>query len=123
MQERATIEAIFQEFEATGKVIETLPEDDSTVRQSPAEEVLKKSLAQLDEEKPRSVGVAHGLGTPTRPCLTKEKSFSPALFGIGTTVSAVSTAPTPLAKRAGLGHACETHSAKPIADKKTLLRI
>lgn len=130
MQERATIEAIFQEFEATGKVIETLPEDDATVRQSPAEEVLKKSLAQLDAEKPRSVGVAHGLGSPTRPSLTKEKSSSPALVGAGTTATAVgstvspdSPAPTPLAKRAGLRRVCETHSAKPIADKKTLLRI
>ena len=125
MQERATIEAIFQEFEATGKVIETLPEDDATVRQSPAEEVLKTSLAQLDAEKPRSVGVAHGLGSPTRPSLTKEKSSSPALVGAGTTATAVgstvssdSPAPTPLAKHAGLGRVCETHSAKPIADEK-----
>ena len=66
-KERAIVEATFCEFEATGKVIETLSDDDFAIRQAHAEEVLKVPLAQLDAEEPRPVGVAHGIGAPARP--------------------------------------------------------
>ncbi len=66
-KERAIVEATFREFEATGKVIETLSDDDFAIRKAHAEEVLKVPMAQLDEEEPRPVGVAYGIGAPARP--------------------------------------------------------
>ena len=66
-KERAIVEATFREFEATGKVIDTLSDDDFAIRKAHAEEVLKVPLAQLDEEEPRPVGAAHGIGAPARP--------------------------------------------------------
>ena len=66
-KERAIVEATFKEFQATGKVIDSLTDDDFTIRQVHAEEVLKKPLEELDAEAPSPIGVAHGIGTPARP--------------------------------------------------------
>jgi hypothetical protein len=72
-KERAIVEATFKEFQATGKVVEALTEDDYTIRAIHAEEVLKKPLQELDEQKtPTSMGVAHGTGAPARPRPTKQ---------------------------------------------------
>ena len=65
-KERSIVEATFREFEATGKVIETLSDDDFAIRKAHAEEVRKIPLTQLDEEEPRPVGAAHGIGAPAR---------------------------------------------------------
>jgi hypothetical protein len=59
-RERAVVESMYNEFTATGKVLKTLPEDDATVRQAHAAEVLRKPLGELDREKPRAIGTAHG---------------------------------------------------------------
>lgn len=77
-KERAIVEATFREFEATGKVIETLSDDDFAIRKAHCEEVLKKPLAELDEEEPRPIGTAHGIGTPTRPRPMK-KAATPSI--------------------------------------------
>lgn len=72
-KERAIVEATFKEFQATGKVVDALTEDDYTIRAIHAEEVLKKPLEQLDEQPaPTSMGVAHGTGAPARPRPTKQ---------------------------------------------------
>lgn len=65
-KDRAVVEAISHEFQKTGKVIHTLPEDDKAVRKLYAEEVLQLPLEMLDEEPPGPVGKAHGTGTPER---------------------------------------------------------
>ncbi len=71
-KERAIVEATFKEFQATGKVVDALTEDDYTIRAIHAEEVLKQPLEQLDEQPaPTSMGVAHGTGAPARPRPTK----------------------------------------------------
>ncbi len=80
-KERAIVEATFKEFQATGKVIDTLTEDDFTIRQVHAEEVLKKPLEELDAEVPSPIGVAHGIGAPARPRpakVAKPKPVSPS---------------------------------------------
>jgi len=66
-RERALVEATYREFEQTGKVIESLSEDDATIRRTHAEEVRNIPVEQLDAEPPASIGAAHGIGTPARP--------------------------------------------------------
>jgi hypothetical protein len=66
-KERAIVEATFKEFQATGKVVDSLTEDDFSIRELHATEVLKKPLADLDAEEPTPVGTAHGIGAPARP--------------------------------------------------------
>ena len=70
-KERAIVEATFKEFQATGKVIDALTEDDYSIRELHATEVLKKPLAELDEEEPALIGTAHGIGAPARPRAVK----------------------------------------------------
>jgi predicted flap endonuclease-1-like 5' DNA nuclease len=55
-----------QEFRKTGKVRETLGDDDRVVRKLFAEEVLKVSLSTLDCQWPRETGVQNGQGAPAR---------------------------------------------------------
>ena len=55
-KERAQVEAMFLEYKQTGKVLETMPEDDRTVRRLYCEEVLKSTLAELDKQKPGPIG-------------------------------------------------------------------
>lgn len=66
-KEKAIVEAAYREFQATGKVIDALSEDDSTIRALHADEVLKKPLEQLDAEPATPIGAAHGEGAPARP--------------------------------------------------------
>ena len=66
-KDRAVVEAIYREYQQTGKVIHNLPEDEKTVRKLYAEEVLQLPLEMLDEEPPKPVGQAHGSGAPARP--------------------------------------------------------
>lgn len=54
------------EFRKTGKVRETLGDDDRVVRKLFAEEVLKVTLARLDCQWPRQTGVKNGQGAPAR---------------------------------------------------------
>ena len=75
-KERAIVEATFKEYEATGKVIDTLTDDDYMTRKAHCEEVLKKPLEELDEEDPKSIGTAHGIGAPARPRPVKSKPAS-----------------------------------------------
>lgn len=55
-----------QEFRKTGKVRETLGDDDRVVRKLFAEEVLKVSLSTLDCQWPRETGLKKGQGAPAR---------------------------------------------------------
>lgn len=65
-KDRDLVEAQYNEFRKTGKVRETLGEDDKIVRALHAEEVLGVSLATLDSQWPRETGTAHGSGAPAR---------------------------------------------------------
>lgn len=78
-KERAIVEATFKEFQATGKVVDALTEDDYTIRAIHTEEVLKKPLQELDEQAPpTSMGVAHGTGAPARPRPVKQAKVKSA---------------------------------------------
>jgi Domain of unknown function (DUF4332) len=66
-KERAQVEAMFVEFKKTGKVIETLPEDDRTVRRLHCEEVLKIPLAELDKQPAGPIGSKYSGPRPAAP--------------------------------------------------------
>lgn len=58
-KERAIVEAMYKEYMERGKVLETLPEDDRTIRRLHAQEVSQTPLADLDARKPRTIGTQH----------------------------------------------------------------
>jgi predicted flap endonuclease-1-like 5' DNA nuclease len=65
-RERDVVRAMYREFRLTGKVRETLPEDDRMVRRLHAIEVLRAPLSSIDALWPRETGTAHGTGRPAR---------------------------------------------------------
>jgi hypothetical protein len=65
-EERDLVRAMYREFRKTGKVRDTLPEDDRMVRRLHAIEVLRAPLASIDALWPRETGTAHGAGRPAR---------------------------------------------------------
>ena len=66
VHERLLVEAIYDEVQRTGKVVHNLPEDDRTVRQLHAQEVLKVPLADLDAQPVQPTGTLFGTGKPAR---------------------------------------------------------
>jgi predicted flap endonuclease-1-like 5' DNA nuclease len=58
-EERKLVAAMYEEFTLTGKVRNTLPDDDREVRALYASEVLKVPLSELDCAWPRETGLAH----------------------------------------------------------------
>jgi predicted flap endonuclease-1-like 5' DNA nuclease len=72
VKERALVAAMYQEFQKTGKLRETLSDDDKTVRALHAAEVLKQPLSTLDAQWPREIGTAHGTGAPPRSAKPKK---------------------------------------------------
>ncbi len=68
--ERKLVGSQYEEYRKTGKVRETLGDDDRAVRKLFAEEVLKVSLSNLDCAWPRETGTKAGKGA--KPRLTKK---------------------------------------------------
>jgi len=64
--EAELVSSQFAEFRKTGKVRETLGDDDKVVRRMFAEEVLKVSLSTLDCQWPRETGMQAGQGAEAR---------------------------------------------------------
>jgi predicted flap endonuclease-1-like 5' DNA nuclease len=71
--ERRLVASQYAEFRMTGKVRETLSEDDKVVRRLHAEEVLKINLATLDSQWPRETGTKNGQGAKARIAGKKRK--------------------------------------------------
>jgi hypothetical protein len=66
VRELEMLRQIYDEFERTGKVIDTLSPDDAAVRKAHAEEVLKVPLSQLNDQPIRKPGQRHGQGAAQR---------------------------------------------------------
>jgi predicted flap endonuclease-1-like 5' DNA nuclease len=64
--ERARVRAMYREYRQTGKLRQTLSEDDRTVRRLHATEILRQPLANIDALWPRETGSLHGTGRPAR---------------------------------------------------------
>ncbi|MBL8559961.1 MAG: DUF4332 domain-containing protein [Hyphomonadaceae bacterium] len=60
--ERAIVEEMYAEYQASGKVIATLSHDDRIVRAAHARDVLNVPLVTLDKEPARTPGAKHGTG-------------------------------------------------------------
>lgn len=75
--EAELVSSQFAEFRKTGKVRETLGDDDKAVRKLFAEEVLKVPLSTLDCAWPREAGTANGQGAEAR-VTKKVKAEKPA---------------------------------------------
>jgi predicted flap endonuclease-1-like 5' DNA nuclease len=73
---RAIVAAQYAEFRRTGKVRETLSDDDKAVRRLHAEEVLKVSLSSLDCQWPRETGTANGQGAEPRTASKRKPKVS-----------------------------------------------
>lgn len=66
LADRKLVGAQYEEFRKTGKVRETLGDDDRVVRKLFADEVLKVSLSTLDCQWPRETGTKSGKGAKPR---------------------------------------------------------
>lgn len=58
-KDRDAVQKIWDELQATGKVINALPEDDRTIRSAHADEVLGVSIEELDRKPVRKAGSLH----------------------------------------------------------------
>lgn len=74
-KDKDLVRAMYNEYRRTGKVRETLPEDDRLVRKLHAMEVLRVPLSTVDAAWPRETGSAHGTGRPARD--TKKAKAQP----------------------------------------------
>jgi hypothetical protein len=58
-RDRKTVEAMYDEYLETGKVIKTLPDDDAAIRKQHAKQVLRISLDELDARPIAPIGTKH----------------------------------------------------------------
>ncbi len=71
-EEKKLVQAMYAEFQKSGKVRATLPADDKEVRALYALEVLQVPLSTLNAKWPREIGRAHGEGVFPEPELADE---------------------------------------------------
>jgi predicted flap endonuclease-1-like 5' DNA nuclease len=77
--ERRLVLSQYAEFRMTGKVRETMSEDDRVVRRLHAEEVLKVNVATLDAAWPRETGTKNGQGAAARNASGRKRKLAPVL--------------------------------------------
>lgn len=65
-KDRKVVKAMYDELQKNGRVDKTMPADDREVRQLHAEEVLKISVNELDQQPLGPIGQQHGTGTAAR---------------------------------------------------------
>ncbi|HRK68084.1 MAG TPA: DUF4332 domain-containing protein, partial [Hyphomonas sp.] len=65
--DKRTVERMYAEFQKTGKVIKTLPDDDKAIRAMHAKEVRRIPLKQLDAEEPAPIGTLNENRPPEEP--------------------------------------------------------
>lgn len=63
MSDRSTVEKMYREYQKTGKVIRTLPEDDKLIREQHAKEVRRISLKALNAEPIAPLGTKRDVDT------------------------------------------------------------
>lgn len=65
-KDKEAVRAVYDEVQLRNRAIESLPEDERTVRALHAEEVLGITEEELEKEEPRLAGTKFGTGTPSR---------------------------------------------------------
>ena len=126
-KDKDLVRAMYNEYRRTGKVRETLPEDDRLVRKLHAMEVLRVPLSTVDAAWPRETGTAHGTGRPARdtkkakaqpkPKPAKAKRIEPVVALSETQVvkPSKSATPAPAAKSVAAAPARMAEAPKPAA--------
>ncbi|MEZ5986518.1 MAG: DUF4332 domain-containing protein [Hyphomonas sp.] len=59
VNDRAQVERMYKEYQKTGKVVKTLPDDDKFIRKQHAAQVLRMPLKELDKQPIGPIGAAH----------------------------------------------------------------
>jgi len=98
---RKEVEAQYEEFRRTGKVRNTLGEDDKVVRALYASEVSKTALSSLDAKWPREIGAKAGEGAPARGKANAAPKPKPTLKPAPKPKPVFAVAPAPTPKVAG----------------------
>lgn len=116
-KDRKAVTAIWEELQATGKVIENLPEDDSIVRAAHAEEILGVPVQELDRIPVRKAGTKWL--PDDAPHITKKRAKPltrrPPRFHLELD-SPVVDAPSIGPKTAGRLHQIEIHTVEQLVD-------
>lgn len=124
VQERALVASMYQEFQKTGKLRDTLPDDDKTVRELHAAEVLKQPLSTLDAQWPREIGTAHGTGAPPRSAQPKKvvapKAPKPAPKPKAAPAAKAQPAPKPAAPTSAQGARPRLTLDAPVEDAPSI---
>lgn len=114
MAERKLVSEQHQEFRKTGKVRETLGDDDRAVRKLFAEEVLKVPLSALDCQWPRETGSKAGKGAAPRVTKKLKSARSGTVdLGQAAEVAEAAAQPVPKAARAAQAPKPEAISTVP----------
>ncbi len=81
--DRRTVEKMYKEFQATGKVVKTLPDDDKAIRKLHARVVLRTPLKELDAQPLRPFGTKHTPRTVEQndelPKIVRSQKHQPAV--------------------------------------------
>ncbi len=111
--ERKLVAAQYEEFRRTGKVRETMGEDDKVVRALHAAEVLKTPLSSIDAKWPREIGTQAGEGAPARSA--KKVKAAPKPAPKVAVKAPPAPRPSPAARAAAVIAAVREEPAAPIA--------
>ena len=121
LAERRLVGAQYDEYRRTGKLRETLGEDDRVVRKLFAEEVLKTSLSNLDCQWPRETGSANGKGA--KPRARKRARAEPEPMELTVTADAVAPEPAPKPAPKPAKPAKAAPSVEPMAERSAEARL
>lgn len=116
--EAELVSSQYTEFRKTGKVRETLGDDDKAVRKLFAEEVLKVPLSTLDCQWPREAGTANGQGA--EPRVTRK--IRPARADVAAKPKPVKADKPKAAPDAEAGAPTEAAAAAPVISRIRLSR-
>lgn len=105
-RDRKTVEAMYDEYLETGKVIKTLPDDDKAIRKLHAEQVLRVSMEELDAKPIAPIGTKH-VPLKQRPAPVKYRTKTVPIAAETNALAAYKPQPVFIAPKA------ETPTPKP----------
>lgn len=109
-EDRKLVEAQYAEFRRTGKVRQTLSEDDKIVRALHAEEVTGQHISSVDAEWPREHGLEHGTGAEPRVHKKIKKKVKDGETEAGSASQEFYDKPSPKAEKAAAKAAAKANA-------------
>ena len=115
--DRVAVQKIWDELQQTGKVINSLPEDDRTIRAAHAKEVLGITLEQLDAQPVRKAGSQHESGLAETISINKARDSAKSSLRFYLELdSPVVDAPSIGPKTAARLHQIDIHTVEQLVD-------